>query len=134
MKQLALCILLVSGIIFYLSCSNEKGNSNFEAKTDTCWTAIMYAFDWNNNDHRPATARRIIQDVYKLVPVDSSGGEVTSKKRWVKDTTYLVPLFDPVMDSLKRPLKTITGKDSTKLIWAKLPMEFLLVDYNKRFK
>lgn len=133
MKQTISLLSLCALIIIYLSCGNEKGN-NFEAKTDTCWTAVHYAFDWNNNEYRDATARRIIQDVYKLVPVDSSGGEVTSKKRWVKDTTYLVPLFEPVLDSLKRPLKMVSGKDSVKVSWAKLPLEYLLVDYNKRFK
>ena len=135
MNRSLLQISIAIGIIIGIACSgkSKKETPATYLKTDTSWTVVAYSYDWNLNDHRITTARRIIQDMEKMVAVDSSGGTVTSEKKRIKDTFYLVPIFEPVMDSTKKIIKTVIGKDSLRVTWTKLPPELLLVDYNKHF-
>lgn len=134
MKQTLPYLLLVIGIIIYCACGGNKSKSTeIIGKADTTRTTILYAHDWTNNDYRTVTAFRIISFTTK--PVDTTEGKVISE--WATDTAYYVPFFNPIIDSAKKILKRVDGKDSTRVEWGKLPRtpnDLLLIDYNRNWK
>jgi hypothetical protein len=117
--------LLALSALFIISCDN--GSKPVSVKSDSTWTSVLYAMDWNRNDYRASTAIRIMKDTLK---VDTTN---PTKNIVVTDTIYIVPIFidsmvngQPVYDSLKRKVQNLQ--------WVVLPKNLLLQDYNKNWK
>jgi hypothetical protein len=127
-----LILLSVVSLNYFMACNN-KNESNEVFKIDSTTTSINFTANPYSNDYRQTTARRFIKKEYRLVSVDSNGNKVTQEKQLVTDTTYQVPIFYPIQDSLKKTLKTKTGQDSGFYRWEYMPKEMLLVDYNKKW-
>lgn len=118
---------LITFISIFLFACNNNPKPVAKKQTDSTWTSVLYAMDWNQNDYRASTAIKIIRDTLK---VDSNN---ITKNIVVRDTTYFVPIFldslingQPVFDSLKRKVQILQ--------WVILPQKLMLIDYNKSWK
>jgi hypothetical protein len=112
------------------SCANTTKDSTRKlGQRDTTFTAVAYILDWNTNDYRLSTARKITYDT--LMP-DSTN----PKQNIIRDSTeYQVPIFINLIDSItKKPLLDSVGKQRQVVRWYILEKEQLLNDYNKDFK
>jgi hypothetical protein len=95
---------------------------------DTTLTAVAYALDWNRNDLRLSSARRIVYD--SLMP-DSTN---PSKNIIQRVQVYEVPLFINLFDTITRKPILDSNKQQVQVIrWYILDTSLLLQDYNKDF-
>lgn len=105
-------LLLLFSLILIEACSSKSEPK--QQANDTTFTVVAYSFDWNKNDNRLSTARRVVYDTLMPSPADKSRNIVR------RDTLYLIPF--------------ISKKDTVESVaWIILPKELLLMDFNKSF-
>lgn len=128
-------VFLVALICVSVACNQSNASGKSESKRiDSVWTTVLYEFDWQKNDYRVTTARRIIKDSIKTVYDTLADGKINGQSKLVLDTMYFVPIQSTLKDSTGNILKNKEGKDSSITVWPRLPLEKLLHDYNKKYK
>lgn len=115
-------------VLFFAACG-QATSDYVKSVPDTVFTTVHYSFNWATNDFRVSTARKIVLDTFSLQAVDS----LTSVKKWVRDSVYLLPFADTVRKNGKPVLDSL-GRPKIDVRWINLPKQFLLIDYNKNWK
>ena len=95
-------ILILMAVVTFVSCETKK-SVNVIPKSDTIKTLAIYMY---NKNISYAVIYRITKDTFRMAPVDS----LTSKKQWVKDTMYFIPIQDTVRDEKGKPRLDSLGK------------------------
>lgn len=123
-------ITFAFAILLLTSC-NDKPVYTKDVKLsarDTALTVVAYSHDWSKNDHRIASALRIVHDTLLPDPKDPVRNIST------RDTSYQVYQTKILADSVTRkPKLDSLGKPITVYVLEGLPKSFLLQDYNKRY-
>jgi hypothetical protein len=95
-------IIILMAVVTFVSCETKK-SVNVIPKSDTIKTLAIYMY---NKNLSYAVIYRITKDTFRMAPVDS----LTSKKQWVKDTMYFIPIQDTVRDEKGKPRLDSMGK------------------------
>src|SRR5688572_6972828 len=120
--------IIVIALLLAACNSTVKKQSTKLNHRDTTLTAVAYALDWNRNDYRLSSARRIVFD--SLMP-DSTNPKANIIQRVEK---YEVPLFINLFDSVTKKPILDSNKNQVQVIrWYILDTALLLHDYNKDF-
>jgi len=120
--------LLIAALLLTACNSTVKKQTTKLNHRDTTLTAVAYALDWNRNDYRLSSARRIVFD--SLMP-DSNN---VSKNIIQRVERYEVPLFINLFDSVtKKPILDSNKQQVQVVRWYILDTALLLHDYNKDF-
>jgi hypothetical protein len=112
-----------------ISCSNS---SSFKKSTpDTTKTVAVYT-------NRAGAlfidyVVRVASDSFMLVSTDTTTSEVVSKRKWVRDTSYFVPLVDTLRDAANKPVLDSNGKSTLRLWWVPSDKKYIIQDFNKAF-
>lgn len=125
-------------IFFVVKCDNSsKPDKHKKQVYDTVITAALIDVDPFINNRQVLTVKRVLNDTFKEVVVDSSEDGVTRKKIWTTDTVYAFAWYSwPVPDSTgKKAMRNSAGQDS--VIWKWIPIARtvkILQDYNQNYK
>jgi hypothetical protein len=126
--RLLLIITLFLSTALLINCKN-KGTQSFKPqKEDTVKTVALFVLG-NSGELRVDFAFKIKKDMQVPVLVDSSGGTVTTKSKWVRDSVYLVPIADTVRGTDKKPKLDSLGRSSMEVIWYPINKHFILNDF-----
>lgn len=134
MKKTALIVTTV----FCLIACNEKKKDQTQIGTvrDTTLTTGLVLLNLGTNDYVTAALRRMIKDTLQMTIVDSTKGKIIQEKRRGLDTSYQIWWANPVLDSLRQPLKSKMDPrlDSVNFLWFQINKESVIHDYNKSWK
>lgn len=129
-------VIIIFAAVYMVGCGDKKpSNSLPVSKRDTSFTTVIAAIDVTNNEYPSLTAMKIVYDTVMNVAVDSSGGEITYKRKSVRDSSYMIWYGWFVPDStgkskLKNFLKTA---DSVQFKFTPIARNMILHDWNKNW-
>lgn len=122
-------LLFIFLIIFLVACGSSNTPDEFKKQPpDTTLTTIQYAHNWAFNDYRTVTAEKIVLDTLEFASVDS----LTQKKRWIRDTVYVIQLMDTVRNG-NVIVRDSLGKPKLEMKLFIVPKNFVLHDYNRKW-
>lgn len=132
----AILICAVLGTFTLQHCGSTKAKKPRASPTPkVSLTSVHVAFNISTNDYGTVTAQRIIKDT--LVLSDSTDENSDMVK--AKDTSYLLWILSPVLDSSKNHVKRKipnpdkTFSDSLTGKWMQAQKQMILQDFNKTY-
>lgn len=124
--------LIIIFSIFLLSCGNKASKTSLKLP-DTTKTVALYILPDNTGGLRLDYVFRIIKDSIKYSQVD----EQTQKRMKTIDTTYYVPVFFNLLDTLDKTgnkfLLDSLGQPKTTVQLIPTTTKNIIQDFNKKY-
>lgn len=120
-------IIAVAATLLASCNSNPGGSPQRSSSADTVQSFAKYVIDGKANE---SVVFLTVKDTFKLTSTDSTADHVTMAKKWVKDTTYFVPITDSLRDSARRPILDTLKKPKMQTKWYPWPRRFIIYDYH----
>lgn len=126
-------IILAIALFAVLACKHERSTplSHQAQKNDTVRTTAIYILGSTREIHVDYCFR-ITKDTLAFSTIDSTGDQMVAQKKWVRDTSYFVPVQDTVKENGRAMLDSL-GHPKMRITFYQLPNRYILQDFNKAF-